>query len=353
MHREGQPDNSRFELMRLGYNEYVPYANSKLYDELFKNLDYERLSAYPAVNGAYDEIAKYLGITKEYIMLTTGSDGGILNTFLTFCNERDKVLIVAPTYGMYYVYADMMNCQSIICNYDDNFELDIDSIISQITEDIKLIALPNPSALTGKSVDEDKLGKLIEKANNTGTVVILDEVYCDFIDYGVSRYISWIQDYDNLVILRSFSKSYGLAGVRAGYILANSKTIEIISHVRQNVEINSIAVEAIKVWCSNKKLLHESIAAINESRNRFCEAMEKIGWAVKNTETNFCMIRIGKENQGVMQSWVTEDKMEIKFMGGSYADYIRITVGTWEYMQPVLERFRIYYERIHEVNANE
>lgn len=342
MYREGQPFFSRFELDRLGYNEYVPYAEKELYEKLFATVNREVISAYPSVNDAYSAISALTGQSRDRLMLTTGVDGAIMNVFMTFCDPQDEVVLVTPNYGMYYVYSDLMNARVTEVKYDENFELDYAELLNSINEKTKIIALANPSGFSGQVIPENVMLELIEKANGLGCVVLLDEVYADFYDGGISRYYKYIDRYDNLVIARSFSKSYGLAGLRAGYLVAQESTTAEIKRVRQNVEINSVAVEAIKIWCAEKEALKKSIDAINQSRRKVAEELTRMGYEVRESVTNFCFVKVGRENMGQFIEEMKAEKIELKFMGPDslYPDYLRVTIGVYDYMKHFLDVMR-------------
>ena len=342
MYREGQPYYSRFELDRLGYNEYVPYAEENLYKKLLKKINNEILSAYPSVNGAYKAISKMTSQDVDKIMLTTGVDGAIMNVFMTFCDSGDEVVLVTPNYGMYYVYSDLMETKSKEVKYNASFELDYEELLDSVGEKTKIIALASPSGFSGQVIPENILINLIEKANKFGCVVLLDEVYADFYDGGVSKYFNYTDVYDNLVIARSFSKSYGLAGVRVGYLVAKKETCNEIKRVRQNVEINSVAVEAIKVWCNEREILKKCLEEINNSRSKVTQQLESMGYEVRESVTNFIFVKVGREKIQVISNKMKQEKIEIKVMGENslFPDYIRVTIGKYEYMNHFIEVMR-------------
>ncbi len=342
MYREGQPLFSRFDLERLGYNEFVPYADESLYEKLFKHLNYEVISAYPSVNDAYKAIADMISQKKENIMLTTGVDGAIMNVFMTFCDPQDEVVLVTPNYGMYYVYSDLMNAKAKEVKYNSDFELDYEELLDAVGDKTKIVALASPSGFSGQVVPKDIMLRLIRKANKLGCVVLLDEVYADFCDGGISQYFNYIEQYDNLVIARSFSKSYGLAGLRVGYLVANETTCNEIKRVRQNVEINSVAVEAVNIWCQEKEALKKCLEDVNSARSKVTKELREMGYEVRESITNFCFIKVGKERIKRYKQEMDEKKIELKYMGEDslYPDYIRVTIGKYDYMRHFLNVMR-------------
>ena len=335
--RDVQKYDTREGLIRLDMNEYLPYANNKLYEKLFNKINNETLSSYPMVNLAYKAISEFIDEPTEKIVLTNGSDGVVLSTLLAFCDPKDTISFITPTYGMYQVYANMLNLNTKTIEYNKDFSLNLKAIEENINSNLKVMIIANPNGIVGEELDEEFILRLIKKANKTGTIILIDEVYADFQDFGKSRFAKYTEQYDNLIIARSFSKSFGLAGIRAGYSLSNKKTRKYIISVRNNVEINSIAVEAIKVWCKNRELLIESIKEILDSKKYVCEELSKYGVECIEGKTNFILIKLPKEKRNNIMEELKNNKIIIKSIENIFDGYWRVTVGTKDYMKKFID----------------
>lgn len=331
--RDIQSYDTRDDFCRLDMNEYLPYANKELYNKLFDRINNETISSYPMVNLAYKAVSNFINEPIEKIVLTNGSDGVILSTLLAFCEPEDTIAYVSPTYGMYQVYANMLNLHTKTINYRDDFSIDLNEIETVIEEGIKVLIIANPNGIVGEDIDKEFVVKLIKKANKLGVVVLIDEVYADFQDYGKSKFIDYTNKYDNLIIARSFSKSFGLAGIRAGYSISNKETRKYIIAVRNNVEINSIAVEAIKVWCENREFLKNSIEEILEAKRYVCKEFSRLGIDCKEGKTNFILMKVPIEKREKVRKALQDNKILIKSIESVFDGYWRITVGTKEYMK--------------------
>lgn len=335
--RDVQAFDTREGLTRLDMNEYLPYANKKLYEELFKKINNETLSSYPMVNLAYKAISNFIGEPIEKLVLTHGSDGVILGTLLAFCEPQDTISFITPTYGMYQVYADMLNLKTKTIEYKKDFSIDLKEIEEAITKDIKVIIIANPNGIVGEELDKDFILKLIEKANKIGVVILIDEVYADFQDLGKSRFAKYTDEYDNLIIARSFSKSFGLAGLRAGYSISNAETRKNLIAVRNNVEINSVAVEAIKIWCKHEDWLNESVKEILSSKKYVCNELSKVGVKCIEGKANFVLIKVPEEKREHIKQILKDNNIIIKSIERVFDGYWRITVGTKDYMKKFVE----------------
>lgn len=335
--RDIQKYNTRDGLTRLDMNEYLPYANKKLYEELFDKINNETLSSYPMVNLAYKAISNFSDEPIEKIVLTNGSDGVILSTLLAFCEPKDTISFIAPTYGMYQVYANMLDLNVKTIEYKKDFSIDLKEIEKTINKDIKVMIIANPNGIVGEELDESFILNLIKKANKIGVIILIDEVYADFQDFGKSRFAKYTNEYDNLIIARSFSKSFGLAGIRAGYSISNEETRKYLIAVRNNVEINSIAVEAIKIWCQHKDLLNESIKEILNAKRYVCNELSKVGVKCIEGKANFILIKIPKEKREYIKKMLEDNNIIIKSIEGVFPGYWRVTVGAKEYMNKFVE----------------
>lgn len=342
--RDIQPyDSQEEDVLRLNMNEYIPYAAKHLYDEWLERIRPEILSAYPMVNAAYAAISKLINEPVDKIVLTNGADGVVLSALQAFCNPGDLVGYVAPTYGMYQVYAEVLNLKFKCITYNSELLINKNQILDSITPSMKVFILANPNGIFGDILEEDFVIQMVEKGNKTGTLIVLDEVYADFIDGGYSRYVSFTDVYDNLVIARSFSKSYGLAGVRVGYSISNSQTRRFLIAVRNNVEINSMGVEAIKVWCSYPELLKESIHEILVSKNYVSQILEEYGIYVVKGTANFIVIRIDDEKHLELYSALGKANIAVKCFEWYDYKYLRVTIGTQKYMERFIEVINTFF----------
>lgn len=335
--RESQPNKNHMVGYNLNMNEYVPFAEEELYEKLFKKLTPSIFSEYPHVNTSYKKISQLIGVSEKNIVLTNGSDGVIVSVLRAFCKENDLIGFIEPTYAMYSIYAKVFNLKTKCVTYNNNLEIREETILDAINPTVKVFIIANPNGIFGNILSESTIERILKKANNTGTIILLDEVYAAFFDGGKSKFIKYINKYDNLIIARSFSKSYGLAGIRAGYSISNEETRKYLYAVRNNVEINSLAVEAISVWCSNPQLLKKSIKEINESREYIFSRFKNLGIRVKNSYANFILVEIYSKKDKTFENLLITNNFLIKILDFNEKRYLRITVGKMKYMRKIEE----------------
>jgi len=335
LERDVQNYDTREGVLRLDMNEYVPNASLQLYDALMNKLTPEVLSAYPMVNEAYHSVSRMISQPENKIVLTTGCDGAVYSTLMAFCDFGDTIAFIQPTYGMYAVYAKMMGLNVVPIAYSIKKPLICESILDCITEQIKVLIIANPNGIMGDELNEDFIRTIIKKCNDIGTVVLIDEVYADFIDEGYSRFANLTDTYDNLVIARSFSKGYGLAGVRAGYTISHPDMRKMLISVRSNVEINSVAVEAIKVWTSHPELMRKCICEINETKEYLCELVKEKEIPCVCGLGNFILIAANDDKK--WKELLVKKHIAVKWLELDEEKWIRVTIGTMAYMMDFVE----------------
>lgn len=236
--------------------------------------------------------ANYAGLPQSKVLATRGADEGIELLIRTFCEIGDKVLICPPTYGMYAISAETCGVEVSQVVTDEQFQLNIPEIKAQL-EQVKLVFICSPNNPTGQTIDRAKLIEIIEAASDK-CLVIADEAYIEFCPQAsVSDLIS---KYKNLVVLRTLSKAFGLAGLRCGFTLADDSVIDCLKKVIAPYPIPApvaqIATQALSVegisWMQTK------VSELNRLRGAFIAEAEQ--WSIIEkvypSETNFVLLKL-------------------------------------------------------------
>ncbi|MCU1295028.1 MAG: hypothetical protein JWP08_3878 [Bryobacterales bacterium] len=333
--RPGQSWENRGETIRLDMNEKVPDIGISLFAEVISQLRPWMLSAYPEVNPLYRQLAAFLNREVENVVLTSGSDAGIRQTIETFCDPGDELLITYPTYGMYEVYAQIFNLRCSRVCYREDFSIDFDEIIEQLNGNIKLIALANPSGVLGSLLAKDGLERVLVRASEVGTVVLLDEAYHEYADTG---WADRIDEFDNLVIARTFSKAAGLAGLRAGYLVCNRHVRNWIYRTKPVVEMNAVAILAAQHVLANPEVITRGVAETKAGAAYLAAALADLGFPVHQGHANFVLVEFGAQRDAVLREF-SERGISVRDYGGDefWNRYTRITTGPRSVMEHVVD----------------
>jgi len=318
-------------------NEYIPSMPKPLFKKIIKGFSAEMASAYPEVNRAYDALSQYLKQPNEKLILSNGADGAMKMILETFCDPGDVIATVAPTFEMYKIHSQELDCK-LIEVYCGNEGKCSDDVLSQlISPEVKVALIANPNGATGYIFTIDRLREFIKKTERLNILVVIDEVYADF---GCIDASSLVDEFSNVIIIRSFSKNVGMAGLRIGYILTAERLARMIGKFKPFREITSLAARAVEVVCSDGKFLRTSVKKIINARKKFANNLRKLELDVIEGGGNFILVDFGKYREAVVKIFVNNN-IEFKETPNPLARYIRLTVGLGGVMDQVVDMIRV------------
>lgn len=290
-------DNKRY---RLDKNENTHNQLFIFLKELFNKINPNDINSYPNFKKLYSIISKEEKINKNQILLTSGADAAIKLIFETLIKKNDKIIITEPSFAMYDIYSKLFQsvCIKLIYKRKNNrFVFDTDYLKKKITqENIKVIFLPNPDSPTGHVFDRSEIKKLIHLCYKKFVFLVIDEAYYPF--YNMSS-VSLIDKYNNLIIIRTGSKSFGLAGLRVGFIASNSKIISMISKYRPIYEISSLSSKFYSHLYKNIKKVKKITEELVNIKKNFEEFLKKLNFDVIETHANFVLVNLGNKKISV------------------------------------------------------
>ena len=326
-------------MVRPSIKSLKPYASAK--DE-FKDFDQELIyldaNENPYENGLNrypdphqlelkQRISQIKKVPVENILLGNGSDEILDMIFRVFFEPgQDNIIINTPTFGMFKVLAGINNVGSTEVLMTDDFQLDIVSVKKAVNKDTKAIFICSPNNPTGNVIAERSIMELLE----LDVLVIVDEAYIDF-----SNTSSWslrIKDYNNLIVTQTFSKAYGLAGIRLGACFANTEIIELLKKVKMPYNVNVLTHRTAIKYLENEKLREQEIFEIKENRNKLSKDVLKIGFVKKvyASDSNFILVKVDDANKRYGQLIDKELVIRNRTNEPLCENCIRITVGTPE-----------------------
>ena len=316
---------SRYKKLCLDKNERISSFKKIFFKKLLSKISPEHVISYPEVWSLYKSLAKLHKLNTNQFVITAGIDGAIKSCFELFVSKGDKVIILKPTFGMVDVYCKIAGAKKIIINYDQNLNLDINYLLKSINRNIYLIIIANPNSPTGTLISQFNMEKIIKKANTYNVPILVDEAYYEFCNVTV---LSLLKKYKNLIISRTFSKAYGLAGLRVGYIIAHSKLAKLLLNLKPMYEVNSIGVLACTVMLKNSKIHRHYISETKKGLQVLLKYLENKNISFIKTHANFIYINIGKKinyfyNRLLKDGILTKKGLGIK----GYSNYLRITLG--------------------------
>ncbi|WP_292945204.1 histidinol-phosphate transaminase [Olleya sp. UBA1516] len=276
-------------------------------------------------------------VETDQIFIGNGSDEVIDLAFRIFCEPgKDKVLTFTPTYGMYDVSANINNIEVIEQPLINDFQINLNQLQPYLDfEDLKIIFICSPNNPTGNSLNPEDIEYILENFNG---IVIVDEAYIDFS--AQASFIKNIDKYDNLIVSQTFSKAWGLAGVRVGVAYASQAIIALYNRVKPPYNVSTLNQKAVLSSLNNLEEVTKNIDTILEERKKLKDALIKLDIVKKiyTTDANFLLVEVDDANK--TYQYLIEEKVIIRNRNTQVKNCVRITVGTPEENSKLIEALK-------------
>lgn len=321
------------DMIKLNTNEN-PYPPSPKVVGVLKSFDCDSLRLYPDPNSQLlaDALAKRYGLASDQVFLGVGSDDVLAIAFMTFFNSKKPVLFPDITYSFYDVWAELFQIPYERPALDEHFDL----IREDYYKENGGVVIANPNAPTGVLQNMDFLRDVIE--HNRDVVVIIDEAYADFSE---SSALELTKEYDNVLIVQTYSKSRSLAGMRIGYAMGNPELIKAMNDVRYSYNsypMTRLSVALGVAALEDETYFQDTVAKVIETREWTKEQLKRLGFSFRDSRTNF--IFAAHESVPAVQIFdaLREKHIFVRHFGQKRIDnYLRISIGTREEMERFIE----------------
>lgn len=282
-----------------------------------------------------EKVAANYSIKPTEIFLGNGSDEAIDLLFRIFCEpKRDNILICPPTYGMYEVSAEINDIEIKRANLTEDFQLDLNAIESAIDANTKLLFICSPNNPTGNSFEREEILNLTK---NFGGIVVVDEAYIHFSSE--KSLLDQINNFPNLVVLQTFSKAWGLAGLRVGLAFANEEIIKLFNKVKPPYNISEIAQNAILEAFENAEKVEKTIGKIISEREKLIKNLDNFSFVhrIYPTDANFILVKT--TDAETIYKFLLDEKIVVRNRNNVELceGCLRITIGTPQENESLLE----------------
>lgn len=311
---------AKFKGLKLDFNERMAPLPAKIISAL-KNFDLQKLRYYPFYSDLVKKIAKYAQVNPDNLMITNGSDQGIELIFRTFVSAGDKVVIPSPSFAMFYQAAQVQGAEIIKTQYKSDGNFPFEEVMQLLKQKPKLLIICNPNNPTGTLISVNEIEAILKSASKT--LVYVDEAYFEFSKVTA---VSLIERYPNVLITRTFSKAFGLAGLRIGYLMSCIENIAQMIKVRGPYDVNQLAKVAVEASLASlqdverycDEVMNEAKLSVEkffqEKRIEFCPSgadflyfkspygnfaleIAKLGILIRPQNGGYCRVTIGTKRQ--------------------------------------------------------
>jgi len=313
-----QPQGGDYVKLNTNENPYPP--STAVYEAIAEEFRRLRLYPQPMSNPLREAAAEILGFDREWILAGNGSDDLLMMFAQAFLSEERFACAPVPTYTLYRTLAQIQNSKLIEVPFAEGYELPAAELQAS---GAVLAFLANPNSPTGTMVPPDKIADF---ARAFPGFVLLDEAYADFAD---ANCLHLVKEYANIGVMRTFSKSYALAGLRVGLLFARPEFIEQLAKVKDSYNLDRLAIVGAAAALRDRDHFNEITSLIKGTRGLLTEELTKRGFDVLPSQSNFVMVK-APEPPGAKAVYLglKERKVLVRYFEQEMPDHLRITVGT-------------------------
>lgn len=327
------PLEGRAGKLRLDFNENTVGCAPAVIRALRRAVTADALSRYPEYEEGRARLAQYFGVSEDQMLVTNGVDDAIKLICDTFVEPGDRLVIPAPTFPIYQFFQDVAGGKTVLVRYDEELRLPVERVIAAINRRTRWVALANPNNPTGTMIPKGDLAAILRAAPHT--VVLVDEAYFDFSQATV---LSWIRKYPNLLVSRTFSKAFGLAALRIGFLFGNAGLVGMMRRVHAVFAVNAVAMAAALAAVEHVDYIDRYARMIRAQREVLTKRLDALGIVYAPSAANFVFLRVGTRAPEIARRFRAQD---ILVRDWSYdphlRGYLRITVGTPAQMRRLIE----------------
>ena len=327
--------------LRLDFNESTVGCSPRVLARL-RSLDSELLARYPEREPVEKEVAGFLGLDPAQVLLTNGVDEAIHLLCSTYLDPGDEALIVVPTFAMYVIFAQAEGARVIEVRAGDNCTFPEKALLAQLTPRTRLIAVANPNNPTGAAVAGNVLIQIAQAAPQAA--VLVDEAYFEFHGETV---IDQPRQVENLFVARTFSKAYGLAGLRIGILAGAAKQMAMVRRMASPYNVNAAALAVLPEALQDEEYGGRYVAQVLSNRKRLQQELGNLGLHYWPSHANFVLVRIGPAHAEFVQA--LRDRgilVRDRHTDPGCEGCVRLTVGSDGHTETLLTALRDVVEQL-------
>lgn len=330
--------------LRLDFNENTDACSPRVVERL-RRLRPEELAKYPEREPVEAIVADFLQVDRDELLLTNGVDEAIHLLCEAYLDAGDQAIIVVPTYSMYAIYIKATGAELIEVRAEEKFKFPAKAVIDAITSRTRLIAIANPNNPTGAVVSGDELIQIARSAPDTA--VLVDEAYFEF--YG-KTVVGDRRVAQNLFVARTFSKAYGMAGLRIGVLMGARDQVRSLRRLSSPYNVNAVALACVPEAISDRSYVSEYVHEVLEGRRRLEDLLRINGMQFWQSNANFVLVRVSNSREGAVK-FVGRMRQRGILIRDRSADEgcegcVRITLGRRQHVDRLLEVLEALLEEV-------
>jgi histidinol-phosphate aminotransferase len=327
IHRLREGGSERIGFIGLDRNERISDLPPEVVDEIRERIGSNTLTTYPVTKPLHDAVAQSLGVGSDQVLLTPGSDAAVKAFFHVYSEPGTTAVMLEPSYAMYPIYAQMFGTRPRPIPFAADLTVNREELLAAVDDDVRLVLLANPNQPTGTVLSDELIEELLIKAAGLGALVLVDEAYYPFSGNSL---LPLLPLHDNLVITRTFSKAWGLAGARVGFVIADPSVISNLYKVRSAYDVSALSAECASVMLAHPEVAAAYVAEVEAGRDLLSKRAKLMGLTPLPSLTNFQLLELSSSDE---PSQIVERLYDLgylvkgPFTAPCLQDCIRVTLG--------------------------
>jgi histidinol-phosphate aminotransferase len=325
------PAEGRGDKLRLDFNENTVGCSPRVIEFLKQRLDANRLATYPEYSEAKPELAAFFGVAPDQMLLTNGTDEAIQVLVNTYVDDGDDVIVLTPSYAMYRFYAEVAGAHIREIPYrPGTLAFPLEELLEAIESTTRLVLISNPNNPTGSAVSPEGVEQILEKSPSTA--ILVDEAYYEFCGVtGLRR----LNDYPNLFVSRTFSKIYGMAGMRLGCLFSQGANLAYVHKAQSPYSVNMLAALAAREAVRDTEYIRRYVTEVLAARELVYVGLEKLEVPYYESQGNFVLMKIGERSIEVRDRLRAAGVL-VRDRSYEIPGCVRVTIGTRDQMRRFL-----------------
>jgi histidinol-phosphate aminotransferase len=328
-------NSDRKDKIKLDLNENLMGCSLKVIEAL-KKVTCDDISVYPEYDTFMDKLSSYLEVGKNNLMITNGADEALRVILDTYLDKNDEIIIPNPTFYIFESHSEIIGAKKNLVDYNEDLSFPVDGILEKINANTKMITIVNPNNPTGTIVYRNDIVRILEKAKNA--IVLVDEAYFQFSNKSCKDLIN---SYSNLIVVQTFSKGFGLAGVRLGYIISNENVIQNLKKIVLPYGVNGLSIVAGSAALDDLEFVDHYVNLVRDNRSYLLAELDKIGVRTYQSDANFIVANFGENLDTVFKKLnekniLVNNVSSLPLLDGC----LRIAIGTRTQMETLVNEIK-------------
>lgn len=327
--------NERKVFLRIDLNENPGGLPQEFIDSVLKKVTPQFVAQYPETLHFTEVVAEHIGTDIQHLCITNGSAEAIRYVIQAFTSVNGRIVGVVPSYFMFQVYSEMYGRNFVKVPYNEDLSIGIENILQELTPDTQMLILLNPNNPMGNVYTDEEFETLFKACQEKEITLLVDEAYHYFYP---KTFIKYAMNNRRVLVTRTFSKLFSMAGCRLGYVVGNPEDIKYVQKYCTPHNTNAFAMQFAEDILTTPGMLEELIAKFTEGREYLIDSLDQNGYRHKGDAGNFLFIEPKTNAQTIVDRMKLEKKILIKTYAnvGEFGNCLRVSIAEKKYMEQFL-----------------